>query len=425
MRTKTVWGAWWLAALAALAPGGANAQDLDYSLPAGCNLPLPLYSTNPARGGLFLAGGYAMYRQDNPLKDQLVAVRGFTVSDPSVPNQAQTTTINLGVPAGAFFGDRTEVLNVSQVSGPMTYQPGFTVEGGWRCADGSALTIGFTWLHTAQYRATATSINLPEQQFGADLANSFISSFVFNFPTGFNGPLNKITIPTPSAVPPFEVVPGAVVGIWNGANTMTLSFEQRFEQLEATYRIPFYETECYRVSGLIGPRFDWIWERFKWTTTDVGLTQTGSAILAINDDPSSTAIYTNIVSNRMYGIHTGCTQEWYCGHGFAAQLDLQAALFLDVVKQQAKYETGVRKGVPQNRRNITTYTLVPELQATPYVMWYPWEGIQMRFGWDFFCFFNTISSPRPIDFNYSALVPSYERTFRFFDGLQASIAFVF
>ena len=51
--------------------------------------------------------------------------------------------------------------------------------------------------------------------------------------------------------------------------------------------------------------------------------------------------------------------------------------------------------------------------------------VQLRFGWDFFCFFNTDYSPRPIDFNYSSVDPNYERAFRFFDGLQSSIAFVF
>jgi hypothetical protein len=366
-----------------------------------------------------------MYEQTNPLKGQLVAVCGFTVTDPTVPNQAQTTTINLGVPGGAFFGDRTEALNVSQLQGPTTYQPGFSIEAGWKCTDGTALTVGFLWLEQAQYRAVATTINRPFQDFGADLASSFLSSFVFNFPSGFNGPLNKITIATPTNIPPFEVVPGAVIGIWNGAAEMTESFEQRFEQLEATYRIPYYETECYRLSGLIGPRFDWIWERYTWTTLSQGLTQTGSAIITLPDNPSWKAIYTNITSNRMYGIHCGCSQEWYIGKGFAAQLDMQGAIFLDVVKEQARYETGVTKGVPQNKRDIKQYYFVPELQVTPYMMWYPWEGIQVKVGWDFFCFFNTISSPRPIDFNYSALDPNWERTFRYFDGFTASIAFVF
>jgi hypothetical protein len=427
MRTKTVWRAWWLAALVALAPGGAHAQDagVDYAPPANAILPLPLYSTNPAAGGFFMAGGYAMYRGSTPLKDQLVAVRGFTVTDPTVPNQAQTTTIVLGVPSGAFFGDRTEVLDVSQVSGPGTYQPGFTIEGGWRFSDGSALTASWMWLTTARMNAVATTINRPFQDFGADLASSFLSSFVFNFPAGFNGPLNKITIPTPGAVPPFEVVPGAVIGIWNGASTMTEVFEQRFSQIEATYRVPFYETECFRMSGIIGPRFSWIWERYQWRTFDTGLDQTGSTIISLSDNPSWEAIYTNIVSNRMYGVHVGCSEEWYIGKGFAAQLELQGALFLDVVREKVTYETGVRKGVPQNKRTITDYTFVPELQATPYIMWYPWEGIQMKFGFDIFAFFNTIGSPRPIDFNYSALDPNFEHIFRWYNGVTASIAFVF
>jgi hypothetical protein len=58
-------------------------------------------------------------------------------------------------------------------------------------------------------------------------------------------------------------------------------------------------------------------------------------------------------------------------------------------------------------------------------MWYPWEGVQMSVGYDVFAFFNTVSSPRPIDFNFGTVDPNYERTFRWFNGLQASVAISF
>jgi hypothetical protein len=78
-----------------------------------------------------------------------------------------------------------------------------------------------------------------------------------------------------------------------------------------------------------------------------------------------------------------------------------------------------------NARGRTMWRLVPELQATPSIMWYPLEGIQLQFGWDAFVFFNTVASRQPIDFNYSSLTPPYEDIARWFTGLQATIAFIF
>ena len=73
MRTKTIWRAWLLAAAAALGTAGAAPAQLEYAKP-DFSLPLPLYSTQPEWGGLYVAGGYVMYRQSNPLRPQLVMV---------------------------------------------------------------------------------------------------------------------------------------------------------------------------------------------------------------------------------------------------------------------------------------------------------------------------------------------------------------
>lgn len=72
-----------------------------------------------------------------------------------------------------------------------------------------------------------------------------------------------------------------------------------------SYRKPVYETDDYRLSASVGPRFVWIWERFKWIATDLNLYGEGNNLDA--------AAYTNIVSNRMYGINAGLGQEWYLG----------------------------------------------------------------------------------------------------------------
>jgi Legionella pneumophila major outer membrane protein precursor len=407
MRTKSIWGAAVLAALVALAPARAFAQGGavtsfepglagDYSPPA-VQLPLPLYSNRPDVGGLFLNGGYVMYQQNNPIKSQEIAQRGFVATDDTVLGTAGS--------AGTFIGTKNNALDTNQVTGPLSFQPGFNVEGGWRFSDGSALTLGFMWLSRAQYNAVAT-LAAPNYQYRSDQADTFLTSPVYNFPSDFAGAPQKVA----------QGGPFSVYGIWNGASAMTEVFWQRTEQIQATYRKPFYETDCYRVSALVGPRFFWIEEKFRWVTTD--LTDLG------NSAPQYVGIYNNQVDNRMYGVHTGLQQEWYLGRGFAAMLNTEAAMFMDIVREKVDYERGDRGG-PENKRARTQWAAVPEVQVTPSIMWYPLEGIQLSVGWDFFAFFNTISSPNPVDFNYSALAPNYVSTFRYFSGFMANIAFVF
>src|SRR4051812_1369008 len=83
MRRKIICRMWLLSALSVLVPGMAWAQVPDYAPPDPV-IPLPLYSTQPAMGGLYAAGSYVMLRQTNPLRDQLIAVRGFIAVDESV-----------------------------------------------------------------------------------------------------------------------------------------------------------------------------------------------------------------------------------------------------------------------------------------------------------------------------------------------------
>jgi hypothetical protein len=423
----TGWWVWVLAATAALAPGQASAQIdlggggplgiggggnplggtptdngyLGYGPPANGNTALPLYSTRPEDGGLFMNFEFDLYEMSNPLSHQIVALRGFIASDNSIP----------GATAGQFVGPANAALDVNQITGPKTFQPGFTFDIGYKFDDGTALTLSYRYLYESTYRAVAT-LAAPASQLRGDFAQSFLTADVFNFPPEYAGPQFKIN----------QGGPEATFGIWNAASVMTIEFIQRFERLEAIYRIPVYETECYRVNGLVGPRFDWIWERFKWTTTDYGSTTQGADPVTA---PNWQAIYTNIVSNRMYGAVVGFNQEYYVGHGFALMCTTEVAGLLDVVKERAKYELGVRDGPPQNKRAITRYTLVPEFEVTPAIMWYPVEGIQVRCGYDFLAMLNTISSPHPIDFNYSALDPGWVSTARFLDGFQASIALIF
>ena len=159
---------------------------------------------------------------------------------------------------------------------------------------------------------------------GNNFAESFLYSNVFNFPSDYGGPPNKITVPNPqfrqfgplnSVInpPPFIPAPGAVFGIWNGASIETIEFTQRFDQYNLTFRQPIYETETYRLSGLVGPRLSWIWQRFAWRATDLDTDG--------NSGPQFQALYTNDVSNRLYGGHAGFSNECYLGHGVAVNFE--------------------------------------------------------------------------------------------------------
>src|SRR5262245_948847 len=75
---KTSWGTMVLGVCLALWPAQAPAQQY---APADPQVPIPYGSTRPEDGGLYTFGMFGMYRQTNPLRNQLVAVRGFYAYD--------------------------------------------------------------------------------------------------------------------------------------------------------------------------------------------------------------------------------------------------------------------------------------------------------------------------------------------------------
>lgn len=395
MRVRTIWLACLLATGAALAPSAVRAQTEDGAIPHGI-WPLPLYHNHPAKGGFFTSGSFVLYRQTNPLEKQPIAFRGFF----DVTGEETGTQ-------GQFVGSARQALNADDAGGPGTYQPGFKVGVGYRFRDG--VTVELTWMHLAkaQYSHVATIIP-PAFQFGVQNADSFLTAPVYNFPNDYAGPHRDLE---------FGLRGGETYGLWNAADIMSIEFIQRTEQIELNFRAPVHETECWRCYGLIGPRFFWIWERFKWRTVDQNFL--GEA------EPTDVGIYTNIVSNRMYGGYIGFGNEWYWGYGVAFSLDLEAAVYLDVARERAKYELGQKHYGAQNKRSRVEYAIVPEARATANLWWYPIEGVQLRLGYDFMAFFNTVAAPHPVSFNWGAIDPPWERRARFFDGLQAGIAFIF
>jgi hypothetical protein len=241
-----------------------------------------------------------------------------------------------------------------------------------------------------------------------------LTAFVYNFPNDYSGPpiktgTNAFGLPIGN--------PFALYGIWNGASIMTEEFVQRAEGVDATYRVPVYETETYRFSGIVGPRYFWIWERFRWRTTSLEFDGTSN--------PTDVALFENITSNELYGAFIGCENEWYVGHGFALYLNFDAAALLDHVKEKDDYQLGTKDAGPENKRAVLDYTFVPELEAKAGIAWYLAEGIQLRLDYNGMVFFNTIASPRPVSFNYGGLDPGWEHVTRLFDGITAGISLTF
>jgi hypothetical protein len=401
MRGRILWLASVLTASIALAPAPVRGQGAEFPQP-DVPLPFPIGHDRMDKGGLYVDGSWVMYRQTNPIKEQPIAFTGF---------QVFTNLNNVFFP-GAFIGSHQLRLDAEDVAGPGTYQPGFRVGIGWRFENGAVIDFSYMNLQKAVYQHSASLVP-PNGQFGTFQENTFLFSPVFNFPVEYAGPPDKVSA--------FFGIPGTpqgtAFGIWNGASEESIEFDQRTTEMQLTLRVPVYETECWRCYGLIGPRFFWIWERFKWRT--VSLDVSGNA------QPTDAAIYTNIVSNRMYGPHIGVGQDWYLGHRFACTLDLDGALYLDIVKERAKYELGLKDASPQSKRAITDYTVVPEARANFSLMWYPHEAIQIRVGYDVMAFFNSKASKTPVDFDYGSVAPPYSHVFRIFDGWNAGIGIIF
>jgi hypothetical protein len=405
MRTRTGWLGWLLAAGMLLAASTARAQgEVENFEVVPTPLAYPLGHPRYENGGFFACAEFAMFRQDNPLQHEVIARRGF------VDTLGQVT----GVP-NTFVGSNAVALDVQQAAGPLTYQPGTQLTGGWLFQNGVAFYA--TWMHLADAKYAATASFIPFNfQNGRIQENTFLTSGVFNFPPEFLGPLVKYDTPTNPPVP----ATGNSPGIWNGSTLQQILFVQRFDQVDATFRVPIYQNDCWRSYGLVGARAVVMWERFSWRVVDYDVN--GMA------DATSAADYSNIVSNRLYGPHLGWGNEMYLGStpigAFAVSVDFDTALMMDIVKERAKYELEDRSISASRKRD--EYTLVPELSANIGIWWYPIQAIQVRIGYDVMTFMNTIGSRQPVDFNYGALAPEWNHIpFRFFDGFRAGIGFVF
>src|SRR5260370_24403321 len=89
-------------------------------------------------------------------------------------------------PSGTYYGSQKLALTTDQVSGPNDYQPGFTLDIGYKFASGASVAI--SWLYLTEHKTIASATSAPfALDIGQDGANSFLFSPVYGFPNDYTG----------------------------------------------------------------------------------------------------------------------------------------------------------------------------------------------------------------------------------------------
>jgi len=361
--------------------------------------PIPLGGDRMDQGGLFGAAEFLFMHGNRNIGSQLIAVRGFRDSDGSITGTS-----------GSFVGSQRWALDTDSF-GRTTWVPGFRVTVGYKLEDGSSFSVKWSQLEQARYNTSAGPIPV---DFNTNVSgeDAFLFSPVFGFSPQFSGPQLKLADANGTPIGSG----GSPYGIWNGANTMDIKFVERYSGLDITYRTTSVETDYSRSYATAGGRYAWIWERFSWNTLSSNyLGQTGSQDLAF---------YSNVISQRMYGPFIGVGTDVYLGSAFALGAEVSAAALYAIVKERAKYELGDES--TQSKRSRNEFTIVPNVNASLNLSWFPLANVQIRAGYDLWSFFNTIYMNKPVGFNAGAIDPAYNhRPLRLYHGINVGIGLVF
>lgn len=404
----------------------AQAQPL-YDVPGNASFTTPVLGHDrPETGGFYTALEFVLLHQSRQVGSQVVGVRGLIDSTGLITSTVQRQFIvdangNVtpvlrtvrGVP-GTFLGSRTIALSTDNL-GRTSFEPGVRTTLGYRFDDGFSLSFSYLHLFDAKYNASASLVP-PFFRNTGNLADSFVTAAVFNFPTNYAGPQNKTQFDGNTVDEDGNTPSGLTYGIWNAASNMDILLTQRFDNAEITGRMPVFATDYSRTYALAGAKFAWFWERFRWRTTSLDVNGAG-----LNSD---IAEYSNTISQRMYGGFLGCGNEVYLTQGFAASVDMTGALLLNLVKERAKYKLG--DDTTQAKRSRNSFTIVPNANIAGNLWWYPIPNVQLRVGYQGQFYFNTKYMEKPISFNYGAIDPAYERKFlRLVHGVNAGIGITF
>lgn len=387
------------ATLIATAPTTQAQFSEPYSIPGRSEVIAPIPTGKPDQNGFYGVLSFIIATQSGGTGDQTVAVRGLIDS----------VGLLTGLP-GTLIGSGTPALTTDQF-GRRSWQPGYQFNIGYKFDDGIAVYAKFGQLVKQKYSAGASGPATPFFRNSIDLADSFLTAAVYNFPPDYAGQPIKTT---EDLNPAFA--PGNFYGIWNGATVMDIQFEQSFTQGDFAARVPMFETEYSRTYGFAGLRYAWFMERFYWRT--VGADIDGIA------RPQDVAIYTNTLSQRMYGPMIGCGNEVYVGKRFSVGVDVSAAGLVNVAKEKVKYKLGDESTAAGRKR--VEFELVPNVNADFNLMWYPIEGVQVQAGYSLQSYFGTRYMKEPIAFNFGALDPAYNiKAYRFVSMFNFGVGFFF
>ena len=88
-----------------------------------------------------------------------------------------------------------------------------------------------------------------------------------------------------------------------------------------------------------------------------------------------------------------------------------------LVKESAWYQLPDR-ALTKAKKSATNFAFVPETNASVQLCWYPIEGIQMKVGWNFLAFFDTVQADQQVDFDFRSLDPNWKNRFVRFHSFQ-------
>lgn len=396
METKFGGWGWLLIAGFLLASSAVRSQDAP---PEAFQFPVPVGSTRYDEGGIYGALEYTMFYMTRPIRSQTIGHQGFIDTDGSITGSRGTKVSNGFALSADDLGHATAI-------------PGYSITVGWKFRDGLAVELSYWHLFDAKYTGGVTLFSRGNFFEGPnDLHDTFFFAPVFNFGPEWAGPDTKLGVGNP----------GATFGIWNAASAMFLVYRQRFQQWDLNARIPIFQNEGIRTYGLFGPRLVWFWERFRWDTISTDIN--GEFTLA------DWAIYSNVISQRMYGVHIGCGTDWHLADtpigAFGTSLDFQFSPLVNIAKINEKYDRADHLAV--SKRSWQSFNFVPEVQAQVNLYYYPpITGVEMRLGYSLMAFFNTISSPNPVSFDLNQLDAQWQAgQLRFLTGLNVGIMFSF
>jgi putative beta barrel porin BBP7 len=413
MRTRTSWLAGLLLVLLCT-PSTVRAQAPHFG-PPSFDMPLPVMWGDRDEGP-YVAAEAIFMRLNVAYHNQALVFRGLVDEAGQLDGSTNPDNVLIngvfqfpGIP-GSFLGSGRTALTARE-NVDDRFEPGGRFTVGYRFRNGVAVEVVY-W-KVAEFVHTAGASLYPGGSVGTDFADSFLFSPFFNFSPFFAGPDRDVL----SNVRPFAGQPLPAFGIFNGYEDASLKFTQLISSTELNVRLPVCEGDCTRTYSLLGLRYIHLTEIFKLRMSDADI----DGFIA----PENVAVYENKWENRLYGFQAGMGNEAYLGNGFALSIDARVGIFADVEK------TGVKLIRQDDPRDVGTQSHRNELGASPmfqlgaYLWWYPFEGCQVRAGYEFLGLFNVLRARDPVAFNVGELNPTYSSPFLRADGVNIGIAFIF